>query len=91
MGESEKDHTFPTLYKRTTNGKINQWKIRVVQDSEPGIGSWIFILRGGMGEKQSEDQKLISIGKNIGRKNETTPWQQAYKEAKGKWTLYLFF
>lgn len=86
MGESEKDHTFPTLYKRTTNGKINQWKIRVVQDSEPGIGSWIFILRGGMGEKQSEDQKLISIGKNIGRKNETTPWQQAYKEAKGKWT-----
>lgn len=84
--EGTKDKTWPTLYKRTTNGKLNQWKVRVVEDSQPGIGSWIFITRGCLGEKQTTNNKLISKGTNIGRRNETTHWQQAYKEAQSKWT-----
>jgi DNA ligase 1 len=80
------DHTWPTLYKRTTKGKLNQWIIRAVRDGDPKVGAWIFIERGCVGDKVQVDRKIVNKGKNIGRKNETTPYQQAYKEAQSKWS-----
>ena len=38
-----------------------------------------------MDGKQQEAHDLITVGKNHGQKNETTPQQQAIAEAKAKW------
>ena len=76
--------TFPTLYALSTTGKVKQWQISVThcKDNTAKIRTEYGYADG----KRPVTLKAILGGKNIGKKNETTPFQQATKEALSKWT-----
>jgi DNA ligase-1 len=74
---------FPTLYKRTSTGAIQFWQIE--SDEYDGIGM-INTLYGQLGtDSPQTTADYIEKGKNVGKKNETSPGQQAEAEAKAKW------
>jgi DNA ligase-1 len=75
---------LPTLYGKSTNNKIKQWKISVIK-TENGTCS-IETEHGYLNGKKQYDRRLVSKGKNIGRANETTPYEQACLEAKSAHT-----
>jgi hypothetical protein len=71
---------LPTLYGRSTNGKIKQWHISVL---EMGDGTcYIETEHGYEKGKKQLDQRYVGEGKNIGRANETTVYEQACSEAR---------
>lgn len=73
---------WPLLYSISSKGKIKQWDVKVVEED----GN--VYVESSHGYK---DQSIVSArssaksGKNIGRKNETSPEQQAISEAQSKW------
>ncbi len=69
---------YPTLYKRATSGAIQQWDICAVGP----------VIRTHHGQVDGVKQvaEIIAKGKNIGKKNETSPSEQAMLEARSKWT-----
>src|SRR4051812_18454450 len=73
---------LPQLYSLSSKGKVKLWGVRVV-----GRGEDIHVLsyHGYVGAKIVDELSSPIQGKNIGRKNETTPEQQAILEAKSKW------
>jgi len=73
---------FPTLQGEATSGKAKIWSIRVIPRDGTGV---IETTHGYMGGKMQTNEKVISSGKNIGKKNETTPLQQAESEARAAW------
>lgn len=75
--------TFPTLYKRAANGKTLAWTVQV---EDRGTVAAVVTLYGEVGGAIQESVDLISEGKNLGKKNETTYWQQAVSEASARWT-----
>ena len=66
---------FPTLYKQTNLGKIQEWKISV-------SGNEITTVYGLSDGKHQTTTDLIKEGKNIGRSNATTPESQAAAQAQ---------
>lgn len=83
---------WPTLYKRTSTGAIQEWRIGVVAvaGDEPGqMFGEIHTLHGQVGGKTQEAIDLVREGKNIGRANATGPVDQARAEAKAKWEKQL--
>jgi DNA ligase-1 len=79
---------FPTLYGEATTGKAKQWSIRVFERASAS-GSSCGVIEttfGYVDGKLQTNEKVISEGKNIGKKNETTPLQQAINEARSSWT-----
>jgi len=71
---------LPTLYGKSTNGKIKEWNISVLQ---MGDGScYIETEHGYEGGKKQLDQRYVGEGKNLGRANETTVYEQACSEAQ---------
>lgn len=83
--------TFPTLYKKTNTGAIQFWTISVEEKQvERPTGTMtagnIRTVYGQVGtDSPQTTEDLILHGKNPGKKNETTPLQQAVKEAQAKW------
>jgi ATP-dependent DNA ligase len=75
--------SLPTLYKKASTGKIQQWNIHV----EPGAMQTACIVtqHGQVGGKIQETKDWIEEGKNLGKANETSELQQAEAEAKAKW------
>lgn len=74
---------FPTLYKKTSTGALQFWNIWVEPDTR---GAAIWTEYGQVNtESPQTTQDVISKGKNIGKKNETTAGQQAEAEAQAKW------
>ena len=72
-----------TLYSKSSTGKSMQWSIEV----EETMGGAIIRTRHGYeGGKIQVNEKTITVGKNIGRANATTPLQQAIAEATSLWT-----
>ena len=69
-----------TLYGKSKNGKIKEWSISVNKISDEH--SQIIIEHGYQDGKKQTDIKDLTKGKNIGKKNETTPYEQALFEAK---------
>lgn len=76
-----KDFELPTLYKESKNGKIRQWSIWTE-------GSKVWTEHGQKGGKLRQTYKEAK-SKNIGKSNETTPREQAKKEAQSKWEKKL--
>lgn len=66
---------FPTLYKQTTKGKIQQWTITVSGNSV----TTVYGLKDG---KLQTTTDIVKEGKNLGRSNATTPETQAQAEAQ---------
>lgn len=78
--------TFPPLFKRTTRGADQVWEIWV----EPTVDGGLLCTRYGLvdGKKQTLKEE-ITLGKNLGKKSATTPFQQACAEAESRWNRQL--
>jgi len=74
--------TFPSLQGEATTGKAKVWTIHVIERDGSGV---IETTHGYLGGKLQTNEKIITPGKNIGKKNETTPLQQAISEARAAW------
>jgi DNA ligase-1 len=75
--------TFPTLYKKSGRGALQQWTISAGQ--KMGGEGTIVVEHGQVGGKLQCSVDVVTEGKNPGKKNETTPIQQAANEAEAKW------
>ena len=73
----------PTLYAKSSTGKSMQWSIEVEETMGGGL---IRTRHGYEGGKIQVNEKTITVGKNIGKANATTPLQQAIAEATSLWT-----
>lgn len=73
---------FPTLYSKNSNGKTKIWTIKVGT-----IDNNINVITeyGQVNGKIVRVEKIVNNGKNLGKKNETTPFEQAKIEANAKW------
>jgi DNA ligase 1 len=70
--------TLPMLFKANSRGSLQQWRIWTE-------GSKIKTEFGEIGGKLQIAEDTIKTGKNLGKKNATTPEQQAEAEALSKW------
>jgi DNA ligase-1 len=75
--------SIPTLYKKTSTGTTQFWKISV----EDNVITTEYGLVGTESPQKTRD--TIQTGKNEGRSNETTPQQQATFEAEAKYKKQL--
>lgn len=73
---------LPTLYGYASNGKLKEWTVSVVEE---GDKVHLKIVHGYRGGKKQETLKEIKSGKNLGKSNETTKFEQAQLEADSKW------
>jgi DNA ligase-1 len=75
---------FPVLYKMNTQGtKWMTWKVSVLKKEGKCI---IKRVHGYEDGKTTSSEKEITKGKNIGKKNETSMYQQACNDATSMWT-----
>lgn len=80
---------FPCLYKRTSGGGTQIWLI-CVETCSKGTDAGVLAVTYGLKDgKQQIKREAITKGKNEGRKNATTPMQQALAEAQARWTKQL--
>jgi DNA ligase-1 len=92
MGNEQGGFVLPTLYKKTSAGKIQEWKISVRDEVNAFGGSGaahIETLYGQTDGKKTLAVDVITEGKNIGKANETTYLQQAEAEAQSQWEKKL--
>lgn len=73
---------FPPLCGEATTGKTKVWSIRVFERMSQGV---IETTHGYLNGKMQINEKVISQGKNIGKKNETSALEQAVSEARATW------
>lgn len=76
--------TFVPLFKKTSAGRIQEWKI-AVRKNKDGSGT-ILIEQGLVDGKKQQYEEQITEGKNLGKKNETSAFEQAVAEAEARWT-----
>ena len=73
---------FPRLFTKSKAGKTQIWQIEVIQQGQAAL---IRVSYGYEGGTTVVNDTEITKGKNIGRKNETTPYEQALLDAKSAW------
>lgn len=84
---------LPTLYQKTNTGAIQYWKIGVDKqtgqmDDKECAPEWGLIVTeyGHVGtESPQRTSDIVTEGKFKGKKNATSAFQQAVKEAEAKW------
>ena len=82
---------FPTLFGKSKTGKTQIWQIEVIKSGDGpaaaggGQTAIIRVTYGYEGGKQVVNEKEITKGKNLGKKNETSPYEQALLEAQSTW------
>jgi ATP-dependent DNA ligase len=74
--------SFPTLFGKDKNDKTKEWNIRVENHRNQSI---IVTSYGYVNGKKTESRVVVEVGKNIGRRNETTHYEQAILNAESKW------
>ena len=71
------------MFKSLFHPERNQvWTVDVIQKDEHAVIVRTFGKRNG---KLQTQERCVTSGKNIGKKNETTPFQQACREAESLW------
>lgn len=78
--------TFPKLYKFNKDKSIQEWEIFV---EDLGIYSSYSTIWGRENGAKQETTVFVEEGKNLGKSNETTPYEQACLEAQSKYNLQL--
>lgn len=73
---------LPKLYKKSTKGADQEWEISTE-------GNTIVTRWGQVGGAIQETRDVVTVGKNVGKKNETSPTQQAEAEAQSQWEKKL--
>jgi len=79
---------LPILYGLSSKKKVKQWQVKVTanEPDENGIVTANYTTEHGYyGGKIQSNTKVIKKGKNIGKANETTPYEQALSEAQSNW------
>ena len=74
--------TYPTLYKQTSKGKLQQWTISVTKNA-------VTTEYGLVDGKLQTTTDIVKEGKNIGRSNATTPETQAFAETQSAYEAKL--
>lgn len=82
VAEAKQKGKFPRLFTKSKAEKTQFWEIEVIQQGQNGL---IRVSYGYEGGTTTVNEKEITKGKNIGRKNETTPYEQALLDAKSAW------
>lgn len=75
-------YKFATLYGSEKNGKTKQWSAIIYEKEDIAIAEIEF---GQVGGKLQKTTREYTQGKNIGKKNETTPYQQCLNETRKRW------
>ena len=73
---------FPRLFTKSKAEKTQFWEVEVLPQGQAAL---IRVSYGYQGGSTVVNEKEITKGKNIGRKNETTPYEQALLDAKSAW------
>lgn len=87
--------SLPSLYKKTSTGAIEQWRIWVETSptiNNPNTGESTYDLvteYGHVGGKLQQARENVAKGKNLGKKNATTAQEQALAQAKSEWEMKL--
>ena len=76
--------SLPTIYGVEKNGKTKVWTARIYRDQLNGFAT-AEIEYGQLDGKKQTTRREYTEGKNIGKKNETTPLQQCISETRRKW------
>jgi len=76
---------LPTLYGIDKSGRTKMWQISV-QCFDEGNRGIVTTTYGLLDGKKQTNERTYTVGKNIGKSNETTPYAQALSEARSKWT-----
>lgn len=74
--------SFVTLYGDASTGKRKMWHVEVVERGGNGV---IIVTHGYEDGKQQRNERIVTEGKNLGKKNATTPLTQAVAEAQSLW------
>jgi len=75
-----KTHKIGPLYAKASTGKIKEWTITAVEENDRVV---LNTMTGYINGKKTTATKDIK-GKNIGKRNETSPWEQALSDANSK-------
>ena len=78
----ELQETLPTLYGKDIGGKTKQWSAAIFVN---GSVARYTVEYGQVDGKLQTTSRDFTEGKNVGKKNETTPLQQCSNEIKKKW------
>jgi hypothetical protein len=73
--------TLPELFTTDSSGKTRTWKCWVE-------GNTVY-RQHGLVDGKKVDSKRVFLGKSIGKKNETTPEEQAWAEANREWVKHI--
>lgn len=81
---------LPRLYAKASNGKVKFWSIRITNGPRGPRVDWghICVWWGYVGQDDDKTQfasRWVETGKNIGKKNETTAFEQACFDAESMW------
>ena len=76
--------TLPTIYGVDKNGKTKAWTARIYRDVL-NDNATAEIEYGQLDGKKQTTRREYTEGKNLGKKNETTPMQQCLSETRRKW------
>jgi DNA ligase-1 len=79
---------LPTLYKKTSTGKVQTWRIDVETSTEDFTAT-IVTTYGQLNGKMQVAREVIKEGKNIGKANETSVFEQARAEAASQYDQKL--
>lgn len=72
------EKTFPELFHADGKGRTRRWTLRVTQREECAHITRTYGVEGG---KQTTVETIVTSGKNKGKANETSVWEQAIKQA----------
>lgn len=79
-----KTQQFPPLYATSSNGKTKYWEVKVYEIN-PDAPVYIETTHGYVDSQLVENITEIKSGKNLGKKNATTKWDQAIAQATSLW------
>lgn len=75
------------LYGADKSGRIKEWSATIAELAD---GSAVYTLTYGLQDgKKTVTERPILVGKNIGKTNETTPFEQACFDAQSRWNLQI--
>jgi len=78
----------PTLYKRGTKGEIREWRMELGVDEAAGTAGHR-VVSGIQDGAMTESAWNLAEGKNLGKKNATTPLTQAEAEIENTYAIKL--
>lgn len=87
LSDVETRREWPKLFKKTTGGKTQEWEVWV--ERTPDDHGRIHTKYGLQDGKKQEQTDVVEKGKNLGKRNATTAYQQACLEAEAEWKKQL--